>query len=265
MSNQQWVTPTGKMGELVSRYMLLETTGSTNSDLVEQGASLGDLSVLVSDFQSAGKGRSGRQWQAPPKSSLFASVLLKPSQFGPSAFSWLPLMAGLAVARAAQKFGVASASVKWPNDVLVGGNKLAGVLSELLPDLSGVVIGSGVNLRQTATELPIETATSIAIEINQAVDRDEFLIAYLEELTELYRAFSEAGGDPERSELRNAVIAACGTIGREVRVILPGDKEEYGRAIDIDQTGRLIVELSRNSEILAVAAADIVHLRHNSL
>lgn len=265
MNNEQWAKPTGSLGELINALKVVETTGSTNSDLVAEGAQLADLTVLVADFQSAGKGRSGRQWQAPPKSSLFASVLVKPTQFGPSAFSWLPLLAGLAVARAAQSLGVADASVKWPNDVLVGGNKLSGVLSELLPDLSGVVIGSGVNLSQAKSELPIEAATSVAIETGRKIDRDEFLVAYLEQFTSLYRAFNETAGNPETSGLRAAVIEACGTIGRDVRVIFPGDKEEYGRAVDIDETGRLVVELSGTSEKLAVAAADIVHLRHNSL
>lgn len=265
MDNEQWVKPTGKFGELISALKIVETTGSTNTDLVAEGARLDDLSVLVADFQSAGKGRSGRLWQAPPKSSLFASVLIKPTKFGPTSFSWLPLMAGLAVAKAAQQFGVANASVKWPNDVLVESNKLSGVLSELLPDLSGVVIGSGVNLTQAKSELPVGTATSIAIEVGHEVDRDAFLTAYLEQLITLYREFSQAAGDPESSGLRATVKANCGTIGRDVRVILPGDKEEFGRAVDIDETGRLVVELSGNKEKLAVAAADIVHLRHNSL
>lgn len=265
MKIEEWGKPAGKLGEIVNQLKIVETTGSTNTDLVAQGSQLPDFSVLVADFQSAGKGRAGRDWQAPPKSSLFASVLLKPTGFGPEAFSWLPLMAGLAISRAAHRFGVAAASVKWPNDVLVGENKLSGVLSELLSDLSGVVVGSGVNLIQSKDELPIATATSMAIESGSTVGRDEFLQAYLEELAALYKVFEQAGGDPNLNGLRQAVIANCATVGREVRVILPGDTEEYGRAIDIDETGRLIVDIGGQAEKLAVAAADIVHLRHNSL
>lgn len=264
-NHQQWLIPKGKLGQLISQIKSVESTGSTNSDLIQQGSDLPDLSVLVADFQSAGKGRSGRQWQAPPKSSLFASVLVKPEAFGPAAYSWLPLMAGLAICKTARDFGVANAAVKWPNDVLVNGNKLSGVLSELLPDLSGVVIGSGVNLTQSKSELPIENATSLAIEGADGVSRDEFLETYLSHLTDLYSDLRDAKGDPESSGLRAAVMTSCSTIGREVRVILPGDKEEFGRAVDIDETGRLIVEKAVGSETFAVAAGDVVHLRHNSL
>ena len=264
-NNQQWEAPQANFNWLISQIKIVESTGSTNTDLIQQGAELPDLSVLVADFQSAGKGRSGRQWQAPSKSSLFASVLLKPAAFGPTAFSWLPLMAGLAICQTARGFGVVDAAVKWPNDVLVNGNKLSGVLSELLPDLTGVVIGSGVNLSQSKADLPIDAATSMAIEGANQVSRDDFLEAYLGHLTNLYKSFGAANGNPNASGLRAAVIANCATIGREVRVILPGDKEEFGRAIDIDETGRLIVEKADKSETLAVAAGDIVHLRHNSL
>jgi BirA family biotin operon repressor/biotin-[acetyl-CoA-carboxylase] ligase len=265
MNSTDWSKPLGKLGEIVSQLKIVETTGSTNTDLVAQGAQLPDLSVLVTDFQSAGKGRAGRDWQAPAKSSLFASVLLKPTSFGPTSFSWLPLMAGLAISRAAHRFGVEQAAVKWPNDVLVGDRKLSGVLSELLSNLSGVVIGSGVNLTQSQSELPIAAATSMAIEAHSQVGRDDFLQAYLEELVSLYHDFETAAGDPNQSGLRQSVIENCSSIGREVRVILPGDKEEFGRAIDIDDTGRLIVDLGDQKGKLAVAAADIVHLRHNSL
>jgi BirA family biotin operon repressor/biotin-[acetyl-CoA-carboxylase] ligase len=174
-------------------------------------------------------------------------------------------MAGLAICQTARGFGVVDAAVKWPNDVLVNGNKLSGVLSELLPDLTGVVIGSGVNLSQSKADLPIDAATSMAIEGANQVSRDDFLEAYLGHLINLYKSFGAANGNPNASGLRAAVIANCATIGREVRVILPGDKEEFGRAIDIDETGRLIVEKADKSETFAVAAGDIVHLRHNSL
>lgn len=264
-NNRQWGEPKANLSELISQIKIVESTGSTNADLIQQGGELPDLSVLVADFQSAGRGRSGRQWLAPSRSSLFASVLLKPTAFGPTAFSWLPLLAGLAVCQTAHGFGVVDAAMKWPNDVLVNGNKLSGVLSELLPDLSGVVIGSGVNLTQSKADLPIDAATSMSIEGTNQVGRDAFLEAYLMHLTNLYKSFSAANGDPNSSGLRAAVIANCATLGREVRVILPGDKEEYGRAVDIDETGRLIVEKADKSETFAVAAGDVVHLRHNSL
>lgn len=261
---------------LVNRLDYVSSTGSTNTDLIAASADRPDLSVLVSGFQSAGRGRSGREWLAPEGSSLFASVLLRPTglaNFHPGAFGWLPLMAGLAMARAISQFIPAErVAVKWPNDVLVAEHKISGVLSELLPDLSGVVIGTGVNLTQTAAELPIETATSLAIELDRdgkdgqapgATSADEVLAAYLGELRALYSAFVASGGDAEVSGLRAAVVDRCGSIGRRVRAIMPGDQEVLGNAVGIDETGRILIQPDGARELFAVSAGDIVHLRHS--
>jgi BirA family biotin operon repressor/biotin-[acetyl-CoA-carboxylase] ligase len=267
---------------LVSRLDFVETTGSTNADLIARAEALPDISVLVADYQSAGKGRAGRDWVAPAGSSLFVSVLVKPgSSVSPSSFSWLPLMAGLSMQRSVAELlsgSNHSVGLKWPNDVLVGTKKISGVLSELVPDLSGVVIGAGLNLTQTAAELPIESATSVSIEAGQLADqvtsiheavaehfalRDRALELYLGQFTSLYASFKKAGGNAVASGLRNEVIEACVSIGLPVRVILPGDTERFGKAVGIDDTGRLIVQPDDSTEVFSVAAGDIVHLRHN--
>jgi BirA family biotin operon repressor/biotin-[acetyl-CoA-carboxylase] ligase len=181
--------------ELVNRLDYVASTGSTNTDLIAHASGLEDLSVLVAGYQSAGRGRStGRQWLAPEGSSLAISILLRPSasDLSPTSFGWLPLLAGLAMARAVGQFIPASeVAVKWPNDVLVNEHKIAGILSELLPDLSGVVIGAGINIRQKQDELPIETATSLALERNKLgetseLSNDKILAAYLGEIRALY-------------------------------------------------------------------------------
>jgi len=153
--------------------------------------------------------------------------------------------------------------LKWPNDVLVGGKKISGVLSELVPDLSSVVIGAGLNLNQTAAELPIEAATSVAIETGQPCDRNRALEVYLGHFTRLYESFKQSGGNAVVGGLRNEVIEGCVSIGLSVRVILPGDNERFGKAVGIDDSGRLIVQPENSAEVFAVAAGDIVHLRHN--
>jgi len=257
---------------LVNHLEYVTSTGSTNTDLIAAAKDRPDLSVLVSGFQSAGRGRSGREWLAPEGSSLFASVLLRPTnlaKFHPGAFGWLPLMAGLAMARAVSQFlPDEEVSVKWPNDVLVAEHKISGVLTELLPDLSGVVIGTGLNLKQTAGELPIETATSLAIELKKQGENinppsvDEILAAYLGELRALYSAFIASGGDAEVSGLRASVLDRCGSIGRRVRAIMPGDQEILGVAVGIDETGRILIQPDGARELFAVSAGDIIHLRH---
>ncbi|OXE35228.1 MAG: biotin--[acetyl-CoA-carboxylase] ligase [Phenylobacterium zucineum] len=251
---------------LASKFVYLDSTGSTNTDLVRwaSGADSGDwpdFTAVVAGEQTEGKGRSGREWVSPAGSSLSVSVLLTPAALPLTAFGWFPLMAGLAMRETVAGLIGASASVKWPNDVLVGELKISGVLSELLPNLRGVVLGSGLNLTQTADELPIEAATSLAIEGATRTNSDEVLSRYLNNLRHWYQSLVEAGGDADAAGLRAAVVAACGSIGRQVRVILPGDRELVGLATNIDSTGRLIVDV--NGEVVEVAAGDIVHLRHN--
>jgi BirA family biotin operon repressor/biotin-[acetyl-CoA-carboxylase] ligase len=258
--------------QLVNRLDYVASTGSTNSDLIAIASDREDLSVLVAGYQSAGRGRStGRQWLAPEGSSLAISVLLRPSAsaLSPTSFGWLPLLAGLAMARAVGQFIPATeVAVKWPNDVLVDERKISGILSELLPDLSGVVVGAGINIRQNQDELPIETATSLAIERAKVGEASEFsndkiLAAYLGELRALYLRFVETGGDADACGLRAEVAERCGSIGRRVRAILPGDQEVTGNGVGIDETGRLLIQPDGARELFAVSAGDIVHLRHN--
>lgn len=247
-------------------------TGSTNADLIQNSANTDDFSVLVAGFQTAGRGRAGRDWVAPSGSSLFVSVLLKPAGVAATNFSWLPLLAGLAMTKTVAKFlPEREVGLKWPNDVLVGEKKISGVLSELIGDQSGVVIGAGLNLLQQQTDLPIENATSLAIEGATSINLDEVLAGYLANLRELYLGWVQASGNAVASGLRNQVIQACSTLDRSgnnrVRAILPAsataESEIVGAAVGIDDTGRLLVQPDGQSEALAVAAGDIVHLRHN--
>lgn len=239
---------------LVSSLTYVPETGSTNADLAISGGE--DLTVLVAGSQTAGRGRAGREWSSPEGSSLAVSILLKPKFDN---LTWLPLLAGLAMTRAVRRLGV-NASLKWPNDVLVNERKISGVLSELV-DGSTVIVGAGLNLTQAQGELPIANATSLALE-GAATQLPEALNAYLAEFVSLYKEFAAAGGDAEVS-LRAQVREVCGTIGQEVRAIMPGENEVIGKAIDIDATGRLLINVAGENTLYAVGAGDIVHLRHN--
>ena len=239
---------------LVSSIRYLPETGSTNADLAVQGGE--DLTVLVAGSQTAGRGRSGREWSSPEGASLAVSILVRPKFAN---LTWLPLLAGLAMTRAVRALG-ADAQLKWPNDVLVGDNKISGILTELVSP-GVVVIGAGLNLRQSQGELPIAKATSLALE-GLTVKLPEALNAYLSEFVPLYKEFVSQGGDPEAS-LRAQVREKCATLGLEVRAIMPGDNEVVGKAIDIDPDGRLLINVSGENTLYAVGAGDIVHLRHN--
>jgi BirA family biotin operon repressor/biotin-[acetyl-CoA-carboxylase] ligase len=193
----------------------------------------------------------------PAGRGLAISVLL-PLPSADSA-AWLPLAAGLAMCEAvAPLVPAARAAVKWPNDVLLDGRKVCGVLGRL--DGDGVVMGAGVNVRLAAEELPVPTATSLTI-AGAADDGgldDRLLAGYVRRLRELVDGLREHGA--EASGLRAAVVAACDTIGRDVRVELPDGGELLGRATGIGADARLAVRRS-DGGVVHVAAGDVVHLR----
>ena len=239
--------------------------GSTNAELVARASAgeLPDFSVLVTDDQTAGKGRLGRRWVAPAGTTLAISVLLKPRAMPLERLGWLPLLAGLAMTRAVQSLVTAvPVALKWPNDVQVDGLKVSGILAELLPQADAVVIGAGLNLTMAEEQLPVATATSLTLNGATAEGlQDRALSAYLQQLRKLYETFATSGLDATGSGLREAVTRACGTIGRRVRVELPGGPELFGVANSVDDLGRLVVATDDGSEH-HVAAGDVTHLRY---
>jgi len=238
-------------------------SASTNTDLIARAQGMPDLAVVATDTQTAGRGRLDRDWSAPGGSALAVSVLVRTDPgTSPRMLGWLPLLAGAAMAAAVGRLGVTGAGVKWPNDVLVDGRKLSGVLTELTPH--GVVIGAGLNTAMTREQLPVPTATSLRLE--GAVDDDEdaaalldrALATYLEELFARIAFWREAS-TPE--ELRAHVEPLLQTMGRAVRVDRPALAPLYGTARGLDDDGRLLVQPERG-ETLAVSAGDVTHLRH---
>lgn len=269
---------------VVPRLEFLEQAGSTNDEM-RRAATGPDAptwphgSVIVTDDQVAGRGRLGRTWLAPTGKTLAISVLLRradlPGTLPQESYGWLPLLAGAAmtetvrgvVDRAASAAepedpsGGLDVAVKWPNDVLVSGFKVCGILSELLPG-GDVVIGSGLNLTLDEHDLPTLTSTSLLLATGQRPDADAVLADYLERLLGLVRGFAEHDGDAIGSGLADRVAALCGTLGEEVRIELPGGGELVGTAERIDRDGRLVIRDRENGEPQAVAAGDVTHLRY---
>ncbi|MGT2425322.1 biotin--[acetyl-CoA-carboxylase] ligase [Amnibacterium kyonggiense] len=250
---------------LVARLEVLPATGSTNTDLV-RAATLEPHAwpapaVVVTDHQTAGRGRLGRSWSAPPGASLAISVLLRP-RIPAERLGWLSLAAGAAMTEALAGLGVA-ARAKWPNDVLIGGRKVCGVLAEALPSGpagAGVVIGAGLNHALARDDLPVPTATSLALE-GGPTDPDLLVAAYLDRLLALTAAFEAADGDPATSGLRAAVIAVSDTVGRRVRVST-GAEPVVGEAVDVDLEGRIVVDRGPVLGSTACASGDVEHLRY---
>ncbi|MFE6734223.1 biotin--[acetyl-CoA-carboxylase] ligase [Microbacterium sp. NPDC057650] len=226
---------------------------STNAQLRASAGGAPHLTVLLTDHQTAGRGRLDRTWVTPAGSALAISVLLRDLPV-PAARGWIPLVAGLAMADAvAAQLPGREVGVKWPNDVLVDGLKICGILAEATPD--AVIVGSGVNTAMTAEQLPVATATSFAA-LGMTADADRLVADYVSALDAWITALI-AERDADR--VRAAVAARCLTIGRQVRVELPDGGELRGVATGLDADGRLVVETEGAQH--PVSAGDVVHVR----
>ncbi|PYC77591.1 biotin--[acetyl-CoA-carboxylase] ligase [Streptomyces tateyamensis] len=241
---------------------VVEETGSTNSDLTarsREGEPEG--AVLVAERQYAGRGRLDRAWSAPARSGLFLSMLLRPT-VPRERLGWLPILVGVSVAATVHRVSGVSVGLKWPNDLQVEidgeERKLGGILTELTGE--AVVAGLGLNVTLRADELPVPTAASLALAGAEVTDRATLLRALLREFAELYGEWQGAAGDPQASGLLPAYAARCTTLGRQVLVQLPGDRELRGEAVALDTDGRLVVRTADGSR-QAVGAGDVVHVR----
>lgn len=227
---------------------LVETT-STN-DLVAARARAGAPSglVVMADRQRAGRGRAGRRWEDAPGGSLLVSCLVDP----PPQPTLASLAAGLSVTDAASRVGVGN-GLKWPNDVLVDGRKCAGVLIEVVQ--RRLVIGLGINVDWRGRARSGEAATwaSLAEVAESDIDRFDVLADLL---VALDRRLIQAEHEPDR--LLDAYRRRCTTLGREVRVIVPGGVL-VGTAEDVDSTGALQLRCGQRS--VTVTVGDVEHLR----
>jgi BirA family biotin operon repressor/biotin-[acetyl-CoA-carboxylase] ligase len=236
-------------------------TGSTNSDVLRlagQGAPA--WTAEVAGHQTGGRGRQGRPWVAPAGSSLLVSVLLRPG-VEPADAPLLTLAAGLAAADACREAAAVEARCKWPNDVLVGDRKLAGILAEgrvQAGRLEHVVVGLGLNVAQGAEDFPPDlrdVATSIAREGGRA-DAPGLLAAYLRRLRAEVVGSMTRGG---REALLAAYGGRCATIGRTVRVQRAGDADVEGLAVAVGPRGELMVDTG--DAVVAVGFGEVHHLR----
>jgi BirA family biotin operon repressor/biotin-[acetyl-CoA-carboxylase] ligase len=233
------------------RIRAVPETGSTNADLMalaDQGEP--EWAVLRADFQSAGRGRLDRTWQAPPGENFLVSILFRQI---PEHLHVLTQLVAIAAQRAITKETGVDTRLKWPNDLLVGDRKVAGVLAQ-----SGgraddgrpayVVVGIGINVGWAPPE-----ATSLRGEgWTQLVTPEALLHVMLAELDVLLEL-----GDDER---HSVYVASLGTIGERVRVDLPDGTEIVGRAMSVERDGRLVV-LDECAVTHRVDTADVVHLR----
>jgi BirA family transcriptional regulator, biotin operon repressor / biotin---[acetyl-CoA-carboxylase] ligase len=246
-------------GGLWHDLSVVAETGSTNKDLLaaaRRGAPEGV--VLAAEVQTAGRGRLGRSWVSLPGTALTFSVLLRPVAAPAAGRGWVPLLTGIAVASALRAEAGVDARLKWPNDVLVNGAKLAGILAEQAGD--AIVIGAGVNICAGRRDLPSASATSLALLGARCTDRQVLLVALLGQLESWYRRWMAAqrAGLGSRG-LRQEYLGLSATVGQAVRVSLPGGRTLAGTACDVDDAGRLVVRSADG--LVSVSAGDVVHVR----
>jgi BirA family biotin operon repressor/biotin-[acetyl-CoA-carboxylase] ligase len=234
---------------------VVASTASTNADVAAQARSGAEAGlVLIAEEQSGGRGRLSRTWASPPRAGVYVSVLLRPS---PPTATWplLTLLTGLAVVEAVVGVAGVDARLKWPNDVLVDGRKLAGILAERVDD--AVVIGIGINVSTRPDELP-ETGTSLAMS-GGATDREVIAAEVLRALHRRYVAWCDTAGaaTPVLSSYREM----CETIGSDVTVELPGGHVVCGVASGVDDDGRLVVRETMDGSLRSFTAGDVTHVR----
>jgi BirA family biotin operon repressor/biotin-[acetyl-CoA-carboxylase] ligase len=240
-----------------ARVDVVAATGSTNADLLADGAAP-DRSLLVAEHQIAGRGRLDRTWTSPAGAGLTFSALFRP-RVPVVQWSWVPLLAGVALAEAVRAHTGVDAVLKWPNDLLVAdGGKLAGVLVQTAGDV--VVVGIGLNVDLDGDELPAPAATSLRLAGAGPADRTALLVDIARALDTRVAHWAENAGDAEASGLARSYRSLCTTLGREVRVELAGDAVVTGEAIDVDAAGRLVVR-DNLAGARSIGAGDVAHVR----
>jgi BirA family biotin operon repressor/biotin-[acetyl-CoA-carboxylase] ligase len=250
--------PSGPLAHLT----VVSETDSTNADALaalRSGARVPHLSAFLADHQRAGRGRAGRAWVTPPGTSLTMSVVVRP-EVARASFAWVPLLAGLAVVRALAALGV-SARLKWPNDVVVDledadeiagwgtTRKVAGILCEV--DLDAVVVGIGINVSQTADELPVAHATSLGAAGAHSLARGALFGRVVRELDAIIISWER-----EPATARDLVARSCATIGEDIVVDVPAAAPLTGTAVGLSSEGGLEVRLA-SGEMRTVLAGDV--------
>ena len=241
------------ISEKISQYWrvsVVEVTGSTQDDLTQliadRKASNGD--VIATEFQSAGRGRLERKFEAPASSALLFSFYIEP-QREKSDWSFLPLLTGLSAIFALTKLDPqTSPTLKWPNDILLNGGKVGGIIAQVSGD--GVVIGVGINVGMTQEELPVVHATSLALQQYENLDRNLILSAFLTTFEELFSRWQNG------EDLRHLYKERSATIGHDIRIENPDGSHKNAKAVDVTPAGELILEDGSR-----VTVGDIVHLR----
>jgi BirA family biotin operon repressor/biotin-[acetyl-CoA-carboxylase] ligase len=242
------------IGKKILSFDVVDSTMDIAYNLAQ--TTKGEGAAVFSEGQKAGRGRMGRGWQSPKYKGIYVSVILRPD-ISPSETPKITLMAAVAVAKAIRsKFNI-QACIKWPNDILIDGKKICGILTEMNAEsdkINFLIVGIGINVNTKASELP-KTATSIREAVGEKIDRVDFAKAFLEELDRGYIRFKEHGFQFVLDEWRDF----SATLGRRIRVDFKNRRIE-GQAMDVDDSGALVVRLD-NGFVERISSGDVMFVR----
>lgn len=249
---------TERLGKTIHYFHTLDSTNTKAYELAVRGAEEGE--VVIAESQDKGKGRLGRVWFSPPYVNLYLSIILRPKIAPPQA-SLITFLAAVATAKAIESCSDLQPSIKWPNDILLEGRKVAGLLNEIQSEtdrIHFVILGIGVNLNAELETFPKEIhslATSLKREAGKPISRKDFLSILLHQLEDWYTLFLKEGGDPilkawkERAQIE----------GRMVKVTSFGETLS-GIAVDVDSDGALLLKMENGNQ-KRIVAGDIEYLK----
>jgi BirA family biotin operon repressor/biotin-[acetyl-CoA-carboxylase] ligase len=245
-------------GRIIGRQLrVVAEIGSTNDAAMAAGrAGEPEGLAILADRQGSGRGRLGRSWASLPGLGIYTSILLCPP-VPPLRAPMLTLMAGLATAEAIETAGKVAPILKWPNDVLYDGRKVAGILTEMATigqQIGQVAVGVGINVCHRATDFPADvkdTATSIELATGRPVDRGEVVAALYNAMDRWYEVFCHKGTDAILQQARLRTV----TLGRRVTVLADGQRWQ-GNAVDLDADGALLVR-DETGAVRRVLADDV--------
>lgn len=228
---------------------MVDLTASTQSDLAELvNASVAKSGeVIAAEFQSNGRGRLDRTFEAPPQSALLFSFYIAPKR-AVSDWGFISFLAALAMREVISDQLAEKVNLKWPNDILIGDKKVAGLLAQQIGE--GVIVGIGLNVAMSTDDLPVPTATSLLLADSNLLDRNLILSAFLNHFENLFKEWDSGGDFLEKYR------QVCSTLGRQVRVEVLGRDSIEGEAVSITAQGVLILK-----DGTEVNVGDVVHLR----
>lgn len=243
-------------GKKIYSYRKVGSTNVLGFRLAETNAEEGTL--IVAEEQTKGKGRMGRSWYSPPRVGLWMSLILRPD-IPPFKAPGLSICAGLALALSIKEMTGIEAKTKWPNDCLIDGKKVGGILLELSAELDRinfVIVGIGVNVNQSAQDFSKDLdqiATSIKIKLGKEISRLTLLISFLEKFERIYLDFKENGLSPQREMIKRF----SSLLGKKVTVKFGKEKIE-GIAEDIDDNGSLVIKAKKGKRVVTAGEVTVL-------